>query len=128
MWMYFQHHSSSLQCHVIFQKSFSYSDLLLKKHLLLVVSMLKSVVLHHIFVGKHETEKLNFKEQNLFEIEIFCNIRNLSDFTITFDQFNVSLLNKLYISSSTEFGLWYLTVVCMLQYMQTTSRRFLDVK
>ncbi len=31
------------------------------------------------------------KEQHLFEIEIFCNIINV--FTVTFNQFNVSLLN-----------------------------------
>ncbi len=33
-----------------------------------------------------------FKEQQLFEIEIFCNITNA--FTVTFDQFYASLLNK----------------------------------
>ncbi len=32
------------------------------------------------------------KEQHLFEIEILCNILNV--FTVTFDQFNTSLLNK----------------------------------
>ncbi len=45
--------------------------------------------------------KLNFqqplqffdlKEQYLFEIYIFCDIINV--FTVTFDQFNASLLNK----------------------------------
>ncbi len=35
---------------------------------------------------------MNRKEQHLFEIEDFCTIINV--FTITFDQFNVSLLNK----------------------------------
>ncbi len=33
-----------------------------------------------------------FKNQQWFEIEIFCN--NTYVFTVTFDQFNVSLLNK----------------------------------
>ncbi len=33
-----------------------------------------------------------FKRTALFEIEIFCNIINI--FTITFDQFNMSLMNK----------------------------------
>jgi len=33
-----------------------------------------------------------FKERDLFEIEIFCNIIHI--FTVTFDQFNASLLNK----------------------------------
>ncbi len=32
------------------------------------------------------------KEQHLFEIKILCNIINV--FTVTFDQFNESLLNK----------------------------------
>ncbi len=32
------------------------------------------------------------KEQLLFEIEIFCNIIHV--FTVTFDRFNTSLLNK----------------------------------
>ncbi len=32
------------------------------------------------------------KEQHLFETEIFCNIINV--FTVTFDQFNASLMNK----------------------------------
>jgi len=32
------------------------------------------------------------EEQHLLEIEIFCNIINV--FTVTFDQFNVSLMNK----------------------------------
>ncbi len=33
------------------------------------------------------------KEQHLFEIKILCNIINV--FTVTFDQFNESLLNKM---------------------------------
>ncbi len=37
----FQHHYSSLHCHMIHQKSFEYADLLLKKHFL---SILKTVV------------------------------------------------------------------------------------
>ncbi len=32
------------------------------------------------------------REHNVFEIEIFCNIIYLC--TVTFDQFNLSLLNK----------------------------------
>ncbi len=39
----YQHHYSSLQCHMILQKSFKYADLLLKKHLWLL-SMLKTVL------------------------------------------------------------------------------------
>ncbi len=37
-------HYSSLQCHIIFQKSFSYADLVLNKHVLLL-SMLKINIL-----------------------------------------------------------------------------------
>ncbi len=32
------------------------------------------------------------EEQHLFEIEIFCSIKNV--FTVTFDQFSACLLNK----------------------------------
>ncbi len=71
--------------------------LLLKKHFLL--SMLKIVVLLDIFV---ETliKKIKIlwwiessKGQYLFEIEIFCYI-NTCIFTVTFDRFHMSLLNK----------------------------------
>ncbi|XDV39993.1 hypothetical protein PO909_009159 [Leuciscus waleckii] len=67
--LYFQHHYSSLHCHMILQK---FADLLLKKHFHL--SILKTVVLLNIFN------------------QIFCNIINV--FILTFDQFNASLLNK----------------------------------
>ncbi len=33
-----------------------------------------------------------FKRKHLFDIEIYCNIINV--FTVTFDQFNASLMNK----------------------------------
>jgi len=35
---------------------------------------------------------MNRNEQHLFEIEVFCNIKHV--FTVTFDQFNASLLNE----------------------------------
>jgi len=47
--LYFQHHYTSLQCHMILQKSIC--DLMLKKDL----SMLKTVVLPNIFGGNRET-------------------------------------------------------------------------
>ncbi len=45
----FQHQYSSLQCHMILQKSFYADDLLLKKQLLLLL-ILKTVVLLNIFM------------------------------------------------------------------------------
>jgi len=45
----FQHHYSSLQCHMTLQKSFQYADLLLKAHFF-TLSMLKTVVLLNIIV------------------------------------------------------------------------------
>ncbi len=45
----FQQHYSSLQCHMIFQKSFWYADLMLKKNFWLL-PMLKTVLLLNIFV------------------------------------------------------------------------------
>ncbi len=44
--LYFQHHYSSLQCHMIFR---NHHNMLLKKHFWLL-SMLKTVVLHNICV------------------------------------------------------------------------------
>ncbi len=92
--LYFQHHYCSLQCHMIFRNA----DLLLNKHFWLL-SMLKTVVLHNIFV---ETVMHYFfrihrwiessKDQHLLETEIFCNFMNA--FIIAFEQFNVSLMNK----------------------------------
>ncbi len=52
-----QCHFSSLQCHVILQKSFYYAELLLKKHFLLL-SNLKRVVQCNVFV---ETINLFFQ-------------------------------------------------------------------
>ncbi len=46
---YFQHHYSSLQCHMILHKSFEYADLLLNEHFSLL-SILQIVVLLHILV------------------------------------------------------------------------------
>ncbi len=61
--------------------------------------MLKTVVLHNISVetdtfyfSGFTDEQKSLKEQHLFEIEIICDIIN--DFTVTFDQFNVTLMNK----------------------------------
>jgi len=70
--MNFQHHFSSLQCHVILQKSFWYADLVLKKHFVWI-SMMQTVMLLNVFVV------------------IVHFFRILSTF---FDQISVSLLNK----------------------------------
>ncbi len=45
----YQHHYSSLKCHMILQKSFKYADLLLKKHLWLL-SMLKTVFVENWYI------------------------------------------------------------------------------
>jgi len=44
----FQQHHSSIQCHMVLQKSFKYADLLLKKESFLL--MLKMVMLLDIFL------------------------------------------------------------------------------
>ncbi len=56
-------------------------------------------MLLHIFVetmmhfySQDSLMNRKFKRPHLFEIEIFCNIINV--FTVTFDQFDASLLNK----------------------------------
>ncbi len=50
----FQHHYSSLQCHMILQKTFKRANLVLKKHFLLLI-MLKTVVLLSTSCGNHDT-------------------------------------------------------------------------
>ncbi len=79
--LHIQHHYSSVTL------SFVYADLLLQKHLLLLSSStMKSVMLLIIFV---ETMKHNIYLKHA----IFCTII-MYIFIVTFDQFNVSLLNK----------------------------------
>ncbi len=64
--------------------------------------MLKTVALLNIyFCGNRDAFFSGFfeeslKEQHLFEIKLFCNIINV--FTVTYDLFNESLLNKVLIS------------------------------
>lgn len=70
-----------LQCHMLFQKSFLYAILILKKHFFL--SVLKT------FLGFFDESST---ELQLFEMEIFCN--NMNIFIVTFNQFSISLLNK----------------------------------
>ncbi len=49
---------------MIFQKRFCYTDLLLKKHLLLLLSMFKTVVLLYILMEN----MIGLKEQQSFEL------------------------------------------------------------
>ncbi len=46
------------------------------------------------------------KEQHLLELEIFCN--NAKVFTVTFDQFNPSLLNKTFKAYYPQTFQWYI--------------------
>ncbi len=70
-------------------------ELLLKKHLLLYI--LKTIVLLHFLKKTMLLSSIllgieRSKEQHLFKIEILCSIINI--FTVTFDQFNASQINK----------------------------------
>ncbi len=96
--LYFQHHYSSLQCHMIFR---NHNNMLICcsrnisdyyqcwKQLCCTIFLWKSWCI--LFFRIHRWIESS-KEQHLFEIEIFCNIINV--FTVTFDQFNASLINK----------------------------------
>ncbi len=100
MWskLYFQHHYSSLQCHMIFR---NHNNMLICcsrnisdyyqcwKQLCCTIFLWKLWWI--LFFRIHRWIESS-EEQHLFEIEIFCNIINV--FTVTFDQFNESLLNK----------------------------------
>ncbi len=63
--LYFQHHYSSLQCHMILQKLFWYADYQWWDQLLPPNIFLEPVIL---FSGIKSC-----KEQHLYKIEIFCN-------------------------------------------------------
>ncbi len=94
--------ASRLQCHMILQ---NHSNMLICCSWLL--SMLKTVVLLHIFVNWYILFsglliKRKFKRTTfIWNIEIFYNIINL--FTVAFDQFSASLLNKKYLKNSNYF-------------------------
>ncbi len=108
MQLYFQHHYSSLQCHMIFRNHFNMliycsrniSDYyqcwkqLWKLWCILFFFDVFPFICLFLFVYFSLilwwTE--SSKEQHLFEVEIFCNIIHV--FTVTFDQFNASLLNR----------------------------------
>ncbi len=93
--LYFQHHYSSLQCHMIFR---NHSNMLICcsrnifdyyqywKQLCCTIFLWKLWCI--LFFRIHRWIESS-KEQHLFEIEIFCNI-----FTVIFNQFNASLMNK----------------------------------
>ncbi len=97
--LYFQHHYSSLQCHMIFR---NHNNMLICcsrnisdyyqcwKQLCCSIFLWK--LWYILFFRIHRWTESS-KEQHLFEIEIFCNIIN--DFTVTFDQFNASFMNIL---------------------------------
>ncbi len=61
---------------------------MLKKHYLLKTTVL---LWKRWYIFFQESLMNSSKEQNLFEIEILCNIIDI--FTVSFDQFNASLLN-----------------------------------
>ncbi len=77
------------------------------------LSMLKSVVLLHIFVETtiYFFQAFLLNRKHLFERETFYNIINT--FTVTFDQINASLLNK-----SKKQKTWLQTVVCTYSWSQ----------
>ncbi len=78
-----------------FQNWFWYADFLLNKTFLIIINV-KKVVLCNIFVEIGSVFKDSFInimfKITAVEIETFCNILNI--FTVTVDQFSVSLLNK----------------------------------
>ncbi len=81
--------ASLLQCHVICWVA--------AQETFLIIVDVENSCAASCFCGNRDTFIVfliffHSKEQHLFEIEIFCNIINA--FTVTFDQFNVSLMNK----------------------------------
>ncbi len=72
----FQHHWSSLQCHMIFR------NVLLKKHYILSCS---KQLCSFIFCNALFLMKIKFKRTAFIISKIFCNIINV--FTVTFEKF-----------------------------------------
>ncbi len=54
------------------------------------------------------SDSLKNKKQRLFEIETFCNIINV--FTVTFNQYNVSLCHNVSFNNNWNIFFLYLTV------------------
>ncbi len=92
----FQQHYSSLQCHMILQKSRILQKLILKQQCCLIFLWILYIYLLYI-LGFFDQ---SFKEQHLFWIEIFFwNIWHKSLLsTVTFDLFNAFLLKNVLIS------------------------------
>ncbi len=59
------------------------------KNLVMLNIFVETVIQYIIFKGYFDE---SLKKQHLFEIDIFCNVINVS--TVTFDHFNASLINK----------------------------------
>ncbi len=64
----FQHHSSSLQCHMILQKSFWYAA---QETFLIIINVENNFAASY-FCDRDSEMNRNFKEQHLFEIECFA--------------------------------------------------------
>ncbi len=97
--VYFQHHYSSLQCHMIFRNhnnmliccSTNISDYYqCWKQFCCTIFLWKPWYI--LFFRIHRLIESS-KEQHLFEIEHF-NVEHYNVFTENFDQFNASLINK----------------------------------
>ncbi len=92
--LYFQHHYSSLQCHMIFR---NHSNILIycSRNISDYYQCWKQLCCtifcgnwYILFFRIHRWIESS-EEQHLFEIEIFCNI---NVFTVSIDQFNACLL------------------------------------
>ncbi len=96
--LYFQHHYSSLQCHMIFR---NHNNMLICcsrnisdyyqcwKQLCCTIFLWKQ---KYILFFRIHRWKESSKQQHLFVIEICWNIRNV--FTVTVEQLNASSMNK----------------------------------
>ncbi len=96
--LYYQHHYCSLQCHMIFR---NHSNMLIccSRNISDYYQCLETVVLHNISVETviqliFQDSQMNrkFKRTAFIWNRNLCNIINV--FTVTFDQFNASLMNK----------------------------------
>ncbi len=98
----FQHHYSNLQCHMILQISFLIGWFGAKETFIFYFQCWKWSC---CFIFPEVLDGYKVKKNSIFlKKKLFCNIINV--FTVTFEQFNASLVNKMFNSFLLTLNSW----------------------